>query len=309
MGVQKKGKNFTVEEENQLCRSYLYLSKNSVKGTSQSSTTFWKDLTDHFNAAGGEAAEEHPQRSFQCKWSIILHDVNKFCGAVAVIRDLNKSGINADDELELALKYYKDTHMTKGVHDFKAFKFLHCWRVLSTEPKWQKFRPGGKTGTDAAANGENTTENKRPQGNKAAKTAAKLVEKNNEQNKRMASATARKAAASEKRARAMEEANNLMLFTVLSPSIIWSQTHWSIFAFAEQQSWNSLGLNASMTINAVKMVILVKMSVTINSQVLLELRSSSHTRVMFSALPQVFDERLLKLRVFNWVLDYCHLHE
>ncbi|KAG2785278.1 hypothetical protein PC116_g24600 [Phytophthora cactorum] len=41
MGVQKKGKNFAVDEEAQLSRSYLYTIKESATGKSQTSTTFW----------------------------------------------------------------------------------------------------------------------------------------------------------------------------------------------------------------------------------------------------------------------------
>ncbi|KAG2764550.1 hypothetical protein PC129_g3852 [Phytophthora cactorum] len=32
------------------------------------------------------------QRSLECKWSIIQHNVAKFIGALAVVRDLNKLG-------------------------------------------------------------------------------------------------------------------------------------------------------------------------------------------------------------------------
>ncbi|KAE9045956.1 hypothetical protein PR003_g4937 [Phytophthora rubi] len=215
--LRAKGKNFTEEEESQLCRSYLHVSIDAKKGTSQTSSKFWENLAAHFNAAREAGSDLRSQRSLECKWSIVQHDVAKFCGAMAVVQDLNKSGANAEDEVKDAQQYYKETHMTKGVKDNKAFKFLHCWRILSAEPKWKSFRASIGAGISAktdTSDDSRTAGNPRPPGNKATKAATQLAEDSHQVNKRLASATDRIARASEKRVRAMEEANNLMLFTV-----------------------------------------------------------------------------------------------
>jgi hypothetical protein len=47
-----------------------------------------------------------------------------------------KSGANEDDEIQRACELFKQTS-TGG----KPYKFLHCWRILRGEPKWQDFRP------------------------------------------------------------------------------------------------------------------------------------------------------------------------
>ncbi|KAG3068105.1 hypothetical protein PI125_g23489 [Phytophthora idaei] len=107
--------------------------------------------------------------------------------------------------------------MIKGVKDYKTFKFLHCWRVLSNEPKCRAFRQQAVSGTDAVSTTVKRTsdfENQRPRENKAAKAAAKLVEKSEQNNKRMSYATARMAAASGKRVRVMEEKNNLIIMSL-----------------------------------------------------------------------------------------------
>jgi No apical meristem-associated C-terminal domain len=225
---RSKGKNFTEEEEMQLCRSYLYVGKDSINGTSQKSTTFWERLTKHFNDARPEGSEQRPYRSLECKWSLIQHDVAKFCGSIAAVRDLCRSGSNADDELEDALKLYQQTHTTKGVRDNKPFKFVHCWRILSVEPKWQDYRVGRVNNSNSSLIQPNSTiqlnstsntatavaaATTRPQGNKAAKNAAKSDATAEKINKRIATATIQMARASNKRAKALEEANTLLLFT------------------------------------------------------------------------------------------------
>ncbi|KAF1795903.1 hypothetical protein GQ600_11993 [Phytophthora cactorum] len=62
---------------------------------SQNSAAFWKVLTIHFNVAQVPGAEVRAQRSFECKSSIIQHDVAKFAGAMAVVWDLNQSGASS----------------------------------------------------------------------------------------------------------------------------------------------------------------------------------------------------------------------
>ncbi|KAE9306053.1 hypothetical protein PR003_g21331 [Phytophthora rubi] len=208
--LRAKGKNLTEEEESQLCRSYLHVRIDAKKSTSQTSSKFWENLAVHFNAAQDVGSDLRSQR-------IVQHDVAKFCGAMAVVQDLNKSGANAEDEVKDAQQYYKVTHMTKGVKDNKAFKFLHCWRILSAEPKWKSFRASVGTGISAktgTSDDSRTAGNPRAPGNKATKAATQLAEDSHQVNKRLASATDRIARASENRVRAMEEANNLMLFTV-----------------------------------------------------------------------------------------------
>ncbi|KAE8883391.1 hypothetical protein PF002_g10113 [Phytophthora fragariae] len=81
---------------------------------------------------------------------------------MAVVQDLNKSGANVEDEVKDAQQYYKETHMTKGVKDNKAFKFLHCWRILSAEPKWKSFRASVGAGISAKTG---TSDDSRTAGN------------------------------------------------------------------------------------------------------------------------------------------------
>jgi hypothetical protein len=80
MATKVKGKNFSVDEEIQLCRSFLHVSKDAATGTNQSAGTFWQRVTTHFNERRDSGCEARPYRSLESKWSAIQHDVAKFCG-------------------------------------------------------------------------------------------------------------------------------------------------------------------------------------------------------------------------------------
>ncbi|KAE8909942.1 hypothetical protein PF010_g12079 [Phytophthora fragariae] len=222
-----KGKNFTEEEEALLCRTYLRIGKDPTTGTSQSSATFWEKLTRHFNEHQLAGCDIRPLRSLESKWSTIQHDVSKFCGCMATVQDLDRSGTNFDDDIDSALQLYQSTHTTKGAKDNKPFRFLHCWRVLSVEPKWKTYRasnratrapqnqlppPSGPSPTTGAL--VRTTPTPRPEGNKAAKKSALATATIEHTQKRLAEATMKMANASQKRARALEEANHYTLFTI-----------------------------------------------------------------------------------------------
>ncbi|DAZ95132.1 TPA: hypothetical protein N0F65_009841 [Lagenidium giganteum] len=103
-----KGKNFSTEEEQQLCTSYLAISKDAT-GTNQSASFFWERVTAHFNASRSDGADQRPYRSLECKWHTIQHDVSKFWGYVATVRDLKVFGANVDDEIEHAMTMFMET--------------------------------------------------------------------------------------------------------------------------------------------------------------------------------------------------------
>ncbi|KAE9022212.1 hypothetical protein PF010_g10520 [Phytophthora fragariae] len=146
---------------------------------------------------------------------------------MATVQDLERSGTNLDDDIDSALQLYQSTHTTKGVKDNKPFLSLHCWRVLSVEPKCKTYRgsnraarapqnqllpPSGPIPTVGAL--VRTTPTPRPEGNKAAKKSALATATIEHTQKRLAEATMKMANAIQKRARALGEANHYTLFTI-----------------------------------------------------------------------------------------------
>ncbi|KAG0572072.1 hypothetical protein KC19_VG065600 [Ceratodon purpureus] len=135
----KKGRNFTPEEERQLCRSFLHISQDPCVGNGQRKDAFWERITVHFN--DHVTTGSRPARSLESKFHVIRHDVSKFGGCYAQVERLNVSGTNTDNTLEKALDLYK----IKAAKN-SDFQFLHCWWVLKDSPKWAD---GAKTTTPA----------------------------------------------------------------------------------------------------------------------------------------------------------------
>jgi len=78
-GNPKRTKNFTIDEDEQLVKSWLNVSLDPVKGVDQSRTTYWKRIHAHFHAHK-DFSSDHSQGSLMNRWSGIQHDVNLFAG-------------------------------------------------------------------------------------------------------------------------------------------------------------------------------------------------------------------------------------
>ncbi|RLN58971.1 hypothetical protein BBJ28_00011862 [Nothophytophthora sp. Chile5] len=232
MATRSRGSNFSVAEEIQLCRSYLAIGKDATTATNQTAGTFWERIWQHFEKAMGPGAEERTLRSLESKWSIINAGVSKFVGAMAIAVGTPVSGESAEDRIDRATKTYhalqgnpaaeEDTtntpstkNNTKKKAKGLAFRFLHCWRVLETEPKWQTFREDGEQtqGTDDISVVSPPPVTQRPAGIKASKAEAKSAAVMEATYKRLASATTQLARSSIKQVKALEDASNLVLFS------------------------------------------------------------------------------------------------
>ena len=131
----KKGKNFTEEEEKQLCVSFLHVSQDPKQGTGQKSVNFWRRITEHYNAHKPKDGGFRPSRSLETKWSIIKHDVAKFVGVYGSVYKLRESGSSLEDVLLQALEVYK-LKTSKGT----GFPFIHAWKILKEVPRWAETR-------------------------------------------------------------------------------------------------------------------------------------------------------------------------
>lgn len=222
--MRSKGKNFSIAEEMQLCRSSLHVGKGPAIGTNQFMLTFWEHVAAHFNNNRPDSSEERPFRSVESKWALIQHDVNKFCGAIANVPQLSLSGASVDDEVERAMELFQKTHRTRGIKDNKAFKFLHCWRLLSCEPKWAAMhqRDEGTKRSSSACNADEQSTDQVELGNrqlgvkaaKAMKDATQQEQRKHRHFEEVAKAATRLAAASELRADEVKRANRLVLFAI-----------------------------------------------------------------------------------------------
>eukprot|EP00918_Siedleckia_nematoides_P039557 GHVU01086042.1.p1 GENE.GHVU01086042.1~~GHVU01086042.1.p1 ORF type:complete len:277 (-),score=38.62 GHVU01086042.1:1947-2777(-) len=163
------------------------------------------------------------QRSLDTKFGEINRAVSAFSGHYAAASLLNQSGTSSDDVVNAALTLYQSD--TGG-----PFKFLHCWRILSEQPKWSvynedvaghKAKPTDVTRKrsvavaleDDASEGtvkDQLISEKRPFGSRAAKAATAATKT---QLKERGSPMEKLAAAVDAKARAIVSANDLAVMT------------------------------------------------------------------------------------------------
>lgn len=134
---RQRGSNFSNAEESQLARSWLNVSQDATTGVGQKSSTFWERVEAHFQQQMGEGSVPRSVRSLASKWSTVQHDVSKFVGSYAAIKDLNPSGAGEEDMIKKALGLYKSTNSDQKSSEFA---FLHVWNILKDFPKWQDLR-------------------------------------------------------------------------------------------------------------------------------------------------------------------------
>ena len=127
----KKGKNFSSEEERQLCRSFLHVSQDPIAGNGQRAGAFWDRITRHYPEHKPHGREDRPARSLETKWGAIKHDVAKFVAVHSQVLNLKESGTSLEDVLQRALELYRVKHPKQ-----QGFLYLHCWTILKDIPRW-----------------------------------------------------------------------------------------------------------------------------------------------------------------------------
>jgi hypothetical protein len=239
----RKGRNFSPDEERQLCRSCLHISQDPITGNGQRSSAFWERILKHYNDHRPAGCDARPSRSLETKWGLIKHDVAKFCGVYKQVLALNESGMSAEDVLERSLELYKVKHPKQ-----LSFVFLHCWLLLKDVPRWwdlptdvqqrntRKERtpvampkrsnaevPTSASDADLMAEEDDveivddisfTKRPKRPQGTKVAKEDQRAAKQREHAVRAQARATADMAMANMRKAQILHDQATLSLFTM-----------------------------------------------------------------------------------------------
>ncbi|POW19195.1 hypothetical protein PSHT_04931 [Puccinia striiformis] len=130
-----RSKNYDDEEDVHICKSWLHVSQDPLNSTNQAGDTFWKRVGEHYESMRDDTSKFRTWTSVKSRWQILQHAVNKFCGAIEQVKLSNQSGVNAEDQFNNALKYYKATSDKN-----KKFSHLQCYYVLHEAPKWKEHR-------------------------------------------------------------------------------------------------------------------------------------------------------------------------
>ncbi|CAB9530582.1 unknown protein [Seminavis robusta] len=159
---QKRGKNFTPEEDELLSKAWVSTTMDSRNGSDQRQSDFNKKLYSNFqdlveDVNGDESPPCPPlpmdrkQKSVVARFATIKHGVNKFIGVVKM--NPIRSGETPEQHLERCCAIYQETYGSK-------FLFLDCYHVLEECPKFSAAEETGKT----KANGKKAKKHKRSQG-------------------------------------------------------------------------------------------------------------------------------------------------
>lgn len=101
--TSRRGLNWTIEEDKQLCNSWLEVSIGPVVGADQSSHTYWGRMKAHFDSHIGTRVSNRSPISLKARWTVIKTAVSAFCGSVSHVERQNPSG--ADSTALVSVSY------------------------------------------------------------------------------------------------------------------------------------------------------------------------------------------------------------
>jgi len=174
--IARRGGGFTKAEDKVICSAFLNVSKDAVIGVNQSSGGYYKRIHAYFNDHKPEGSNRS-QIAIRNRWGLIQKSVNKFCNFKSAIDRRDESGKNEQDKIDDAVKIYEKD---------ESFLFMHCWKLLRNEDKWNdkvlelntSGAPVKGVATSEASSveiqsGQDKSEEPRPEGRDSAKKRAR----------------------------------------------------------------------------------------------------------------------------------------
>ena len=79
-GAKWKGENFLPKEEEQRCRSFMYVSTDARRGIEHKKPTFGVAIAAHYATNKPAVGPERHARSFETKWGDLNANIAKFVG-------------------------------------------------------------------------------------------------------------------------------------------------------------------------------------------------------------------------------------
>ncbi|KAM5554503.1 hypothetical protein ABKV19_022739 [Rosa sericea] len=131
MSSSKRGLNFTVEEDIQLCHVYLDISQCPINGINQKKDALWERIAVIYNEGKSEE-RSRSGGSLQSRFSDLCLPVSKLRGHIRQIEYQNPSGASES----YIFKKAKESLLDDSTYKKKKFQFDHVWPILKNAEKW-----------------------------------------------------------------------------------------------------------------------------------------------------------------------------
>lgn len=179
--IVEKRQAWSREDEKKLASAWLTISSDSIVGNGQNDKTFWKRITDYFNASRG-ADPPRKQNTLKQHWFWMLPFINEFNQLHNKLLGQHHSGWSDDQLKDRARELYYQNRKRNFTHE-------HVWVMLKDDPKWRANPPLARaskktkvneSGAYTSSSNADTSVDEdvdvvevRPMGQKAAKEKAK----------------------------------------------------------------------------------------------------------------------------------------
>ncbi|CAL1356971.1 unnamed protein product [Linum trigynum] len=124
----KRGPNWKVHEDVNLCKSWISISEDGAVGINQKSTRLWERVEREFRRS--DPTTIRTTDSMESRLRLISNKCKVWKGALQRVERSQTSGTNQVDVEFVARSIYKEENGDK------AFEHEHCWVILRNCPKW-----------------------------------------------------------------------------------------------------------------------------------------------------------------------------
>ncbi|CAL9019206.1 unnamed protein product [Prunus brigantina] len=132
----QRGVNWKPQEDEALCRGWVFVSEDGAIGTNQSNDSFWLCVYQNFleNDPGMSGAGVRSQQAIAFLFKIINQQCSlwKACTTKANARHVSDSNLE-DVDMNAKTLFLNDNKPLN-----RSFKLYHAWQILKDCPKWNE---------------------------------------------------------------------------------------------------------------------------------------------------------------------------
>lgn len=92
-----RGKSFTPEQDEAICRAYLSITEDPIIGNSQPRSQFWVRVLQEYKEKTND--NQRPEACMKSRWQIIQRCCNKFRGCLKNIEAMHQSGVTRQNQV------------------------------------------------------------------------------------------------------------------------------------------------------------------------------------------------------------------